>query len=1721
MNERRDSYTLSPMQEGMLYHSVLEPGSGVYVKQFTSEITGDLNISALGGAWQKVVDRHSILRTFFLWEDLQKPVQVVQPAVKAPIHREDWTGLPATDAELRLQSYLEADRTRGFELSKPPLMRLALIQLAADAYRLVWTWHHILIDGWSEGLLVRELFARYQAYCKGKALRLPRPKPFREYIHWLQRQDLSKAEAFWRRDLKGFTKPVTLGRPLSPEEESAPAPAYERSRVLISKESTAALQEFARRHRLTLNTLIQGAWGVILSRYSGRRDVVFGMVVSGRPAQLEGVESMLGLFVNTLPARIDVDPGARLLPWLGQLQARQSELLRWDYSALSDIQKWSDMPRGVSLFESITAFDMSSLETSMPGQIDGQAGVKVERSYGVLQISNPISILIQTGPQLFLGISYDGRRFDSEFIKRLLLDFESLLASFVAAPEQALSDLLAGGEKEAEAARPLDELSELCERSNLTRNQVMVWLGQKLNPDIPLYNNPYIIRLKGTIEPVHFINAARTLVNSSDALRTVIEERDGVPHQRALPDFNWDMEQIDFSRHADPEAAVRAWLRDRCRVTFCLERRLFDCALIKVSEREFIIYFDSHQLITDAWSAEVIGRKLLSLYEISAAGELKDKVQMAQFSEYLEYERGYRRSRRYQETAGFWQRTLSEAAEPMAFYGKSAVKKTLNVDKIPFAFGRERSRRLRESAGGSEVFMLSDELTIFTIFAGLASAFLYRVAGARNISLGVYYHNRRRFPDTIGLFMHVHPLRVTVEDGDTFLSLIKRAQSEYLKVLRYRDYTVANPSHKPAYDVLINYVNISGPEKLNGAPLSYEWLHNGHGSESLNIEFHDFQSSGNYEAAFRFHEDVFGERRRAEAIRHFLQIVNSYLDDSSQRIAQARLLTDEERERLLVEFNRTNREYQPYPTVIAHFENQVEQTPDGVAIVYREHAVTYRELNARANQLARYLRKLGVGPESVVGLQVGRSPDLGIGMLGILKAGAAFVPLDPSYPKTRLEFMRADSGAEVLLTQAEFAATMQGPGEVICLDSDWQIISAESRAGLPDPLMPDTLAYVIYTSGATGKPKGTMIGHSSLADYNETAGRDYGITARDRVLQFCSLSFDTSIEEMIPCLTHGATLVFRTDEMLDSIATFLQTCRQWEITLLSLPTAFWNELTEGVNAFDLPLPAALRLVIIGGEKVLPEKLTMWQRRAKHATRLINTYGLTESTVISTAVDLTKLTLSDPGSQEVPIGGPISNTQLYLLDHHSEPVPVGIPGELHIGGRLLARGYYRHPELTAERFAPNPFVEAAGARLYKTGDLARFSPDATLEFLGRSDRQIKIRGFRVELDEIARALRQHAGVRDCLVVAREYPPGKKQLLAYVAPRDPSAQANEFGEFLGKTLPHYMVPSAFVLLESLPMTPNGKVDYQALPLPARDHTSTGEAYVAPRTAAEKDLAEIWASVLGLDRVGVRDNYFDIGGDSIRSIQILAKARQRGLQFKVHHLFHHQTIEELAGAIGAQPAESFSIHLTDPFSLLSVEDRARMPDGVEDAYPLARLQAGMIFHNLYYENSDLYIDVSTIHLQFPCDVEVLQAAIGDLIARHPILRTSFDLSGYSEPLQLVWRAAPVRLSVEDLSSLDADAQERILGEWIEAENRRQFDLSEAPLIRFHVHWRSATKLQFTWSNHHAILDGWSMATMLTELFQLYNSRLNRQAARAGPSARRHLPRFCRARKTGPGLG
>ncbi|HZI17115.1 MAG TPA: amino acid adenylation domain-containing protein, partial [Pyrinomonadaceae bacterium] len=738
------------------------------------------------------------------------------------------------------------------------------------------------------------------------------------------------------------------------------------------------------------------------------------------------------------------------------------------------------------------------------------------------------------------------------------------------------------------------------------------------------------------------------------------------------------------------------------------------------------------------------------------------------------------------------------------------------------------------------------------------------------------------------------------------------------------------------------------------------------------------------------------------------------------------------------------------------------------------------------------------GPESRVGILMHRSPEMVVSLLAVMKAGAAYVPLDPSYPAERLRYMAEDAGLSVLLRSGEAGDVLGvGAARVVDVGAEWAEVSGWSEGEPGVEVSGESLAYLIYTSGSTGLPKGAMNTHAGILNRLWWMQETYRLTAADRVLQKTPFSFDVSVWEFFWPLMFGARLVLAKPGGHQDSAYLRDLIREAGITVLHFVPSMLQMFIEEAGVEQC---TSVRQIISSGE-ALGISLQRRVHERLPGAELDNLYGPTEA-----AVDVTSWRcVRDEARASVPIGRPIANVQMYVLDERMEPVPAGMLGELYIGGVNVGRGYWGRPGLTAERFVPHPHGARGGERLYRTGDLGRHLSDGRIEYVGRVDHQVKVRGFRIELGEIEAALAQHPGVRDAAVSVREGRGSDRQLVAYFVPRrEPAPAVEELREHLRARVPDYMVPSFFVGLTEMPLTPSGKADRRRLPDPGTERPELAQTFVAPSTEDERALAEVWAQVLRLERVGVHDNFFALGGDSIRSIQVRSLARKRGLDFTLPQLFQSPTIHALAKLAAGTDGQAPQAPRVEPFALISEEDRRLLPGGVEDAFPLAMLQSGMLFHSEFNQGTAAYHNVTSYHLRAPFDLDKMRAAVGRVLARHPALRTSFDLFTYSEPLQLVHREVAVPVEVEDLRGLPEPEQREVIRRWKESEKATPFDWSRPPLIRFRVHLRGDDTFQFSFAEHHAIVDGWSVATMLTELFSFYFSAVGLKAATPLPPPR-----------------
>ena len=1059
----------------------------------------------------------------------------------------------------------------------------------------------------------------------------------------------------------------------------------------------------------------------------------------------------------------------------------------------------------------------------------------------------------------------------------------------------------------------------------LSFSQQRMWLLDQLDPDTPTYNISHALRLSGTLDAKALKRSLEEIVSRHEALRTTFAAVDGEPVQVIAPtiDTKLPVEDLGGLPQSEREARERLALGEKRR-PFDLERGpLFRARLLRLDEEEHVLLVSMHHIVSDGWSMGVFWRELGALYGAFSRGGPSPLAELPiQYADYALWQRRWLEGEVLEEQLGYWKDQLAEL---------TTLKLPTDHPRpqVQTHRGARRSLTLPESLTQALKELSRQEgTTLFMVLLGALQVLFSRYSGQEDVAVSIPIAGRTRAEteELIGFFVNTLIMRTDLSGDPSFREVLSRVREVALGAYDHQDLPFEklveelqperDLSRVPLSQVFFALQNMP-QEDLKLPNLTLERQKVESGTVKFDLSFFMVEEEQGLKGRLVYNADLFDDTTIERMLRHLQTLLKGIVEDPDQQLSELPLMGEAERHQLLFEWNGTATEYPRDRRVHELFEEQVERTPGAVAVICGDEQLTYRELNRRANQLAHHLRALGVGPETLVGICVERSLEMVVGLLGILKAGGAYVPLDPSYPATRLEFILADTQAPVLLTQERIVERLPDKHgtEIVCLDADWPLIARQAEENVTSRAAADNLAYVIYTSGSTGQPKGVMIEHRAIISYVAASIAAYEITASDNVLQFASLSFDASVEEIFPSLTCGATLVLRSDRMVDSMQRFVRECAEREISLVDLPTAFWHELVLAFESEGLALPPSVRLVIIGGEKALSERVAQWHAHTSQTARparLVNTYGPTEATVVATHCELRPRVGHDLMPQgEVPIGRPLGNALVYILDGNLNPLPIGVPGELHVGGSGLARGYINRPELTSERFIPDPFSDVPGARLYKTGDIARRRSDGNIEFLGRVDDQVKVRGFRVELGEIETVLGRHPALRGTAVLARTDASGDERLVAYIVPlRRPEPTVRELGDYLKERLPDYMVPSAFMTLDNLVLTPSGKVDRRALPAPDPSGFRAENTYAEPRTPVEEQLVEIWEEVLGLERVGIRDDFFELGGHSLLATRVVSRVRGAlRVELPLRYLFETPTVAGLALAVTQMQAEAES--------------------------------------------------------------------------------------------------------------------------------------------------------------------------------------------------------------------
>jgi amino acid adenylation domain-containing protein/non-ribosomal peptide synthase protein (TIGR01720 family) len=894
--------------------------------------------------------------------------------------------------------------------------------------------------------------------------------------------------------------------------------------------------------------------------------------------------------------------------------------------------------------------------------------------------------------------------------------------------------------------------SNLAEKTNLTRAQFLMWLGQHLNPDIPIYNMPLVFRICGPIYIPKFQQAFQSLIDDSDTMRMVVKLENGIPMQQILPTLNHQMQVVDFSDDADPDASYSGWQQDRVVRRIDLAEMNFDAALIKLSNQEFIWYFNQHHVYNDGWSVTNVFRYLTERYRYLLENSTAQKSDIPSYQNYILEEKMFRQTDEYQKAEQYWQDKAKALLEPTQFYGRVYDQKSFRTHRIFSSLDSQQSQQLRKFAAKHSNMMVTKHMVLASAFLTVLYAYIYRVSGKSKIAVGTPFHNRAtsEHRDMIGLFLEIGPTHIEISDTETYDSLFKKVIAELFTAMRHWQPGISSSNANRSYDVLLNYISASFPD-FNGIPVKSDWVPSGFTDSNhiLRLTVHDFDATGNFTLYFDLNEEVFDCQQMDWAVKHFILVMDAFLSDRTQKINNVALMTSEERDRFLVEINKTSVPYPTDKTVIDLFEEQVEKTPEEIAVRMGVSDLTYRELASQVNKLANELCAFGLQPEALIAIFLDHTIEAVIALLGVLKAGGAYVPIDSSYPLDRIDFMLSDTKASVILTQSRLYERLpeqlriDGKTKVILLDSISRGERKEVETSLSLPsLCPENLAYVIYTSGSTGVPKGVMITHQGLVNYIWWAKKMYASTGPLSFPLFSSLSFDLTVTSIFVPLLSGGKIVVYPDEGAKGLRV-LEVVEENQVDIIKLTPSHLVLIKE------MNLEASrIKQFIVGGEEFKRDLAKQISESYDDEVLIYNEYGPTETVVACMIHRFDPQTDTEP---TISIGIPSDNARIYLLDDNLNPVPVGVVGEIYIGGERVARGYLNRPRLTAERFLPDPYApEKAGARMYKTGDLGRWMSDGKLAFLGRKDNQVKIGGARIELGEVEAALSKHPDIDDCVV-----------------------------------------------------------------------------------------------------------------------------------------------------------------------------------------------------------------------------------------------------------------------------------------------------------------------------------------------------------------------------------
>ena len=1391
-------YPLSPMQQGMLFHSLYAPESGVYVEQMSMELTGDINVAAFADAWQKVIDRYSVLRTLFVWENRQTPLQIVLKEVLLPWQNLDWRELDEIEQQQQLKQLLLTERKQGFDFNQAPLMKCILVRLGDDNYKFIWSHHHILMDGWCLPIIFKDVLSFYEAQLQNVKTQLPTPRPYSDYIAWLNSQDKEAAIEFWQTTLQGFTAatPLVVDKTVSQSTNGD----YDEIACVLSADKSQKLGIIAQKYRLTLSTIVQAAWALLLSRYSGESDVVFGVTVSGRPP-ISGVENMVGLFINTLPLRVQVPREEQLISWLEVIQQSMVELQQYSYTPLVDIQGNSQVNGGISLFESIVVFENYPVDSSLLNQ---EYSLQLSNIETVEQTNYPLTVVAIPGDELSVRISYDTARFDEDTIERMLGHLQNILSAMVENPSENVGELTLLSESERHQLlvdwndTAIEYPSNKCihqlfeEQVEKTPNAIAVVFEEE--------ELTYEQLNKRANQLAHYL---LSLGVKPEVLVGICVERSVEMVVGLLGIFKAGGAYVPMDPNYPPER---------------LSYMLTDSGIgVLVTQNSLLEFFPSHDArvvcLDSDWQE-------LEVYSPSNSHNTVTSSNLA----YVIYTSGSTGKPKgvtveHRQVINFFTGIDHpiDSNNPGTWLALTTICFDISVLELFWTLSRgfqviiaaEQKKIFSSTTSESKIVEKDIDFSLF-YFASDATEnnwqdkYKLLIEGAKfadSHGFSAVWTPERHFHDFGGLYPNPSVVSAAIATLTENISI--RAGSVVLPLhdeIRVAEEwaVVDNLSHGR---VGISFASGWQPNDFVLAPENYQ-------------------------------------QRKAVMLEKIETVRKLWRGESIGRV-------DGNGKEIEIEIlpRPVQKELPTWITAAGNPETFKLAGELGVNVLTHLLGQTIEELGEKIRLYRQAWRDSGHCGNGHVTIMV-----------------HTFIGDDLETVRHKVYQPLSDYLRSSLGLMKNMAISMnQDPDKLT--PEDW------------DTLVAHAFNRYFETSGLLGTKEKCfeIINQLKAIDIDEVG---------------CLIDFGVDADEVISSLNHLNALKEDSNQKYlpqSHVSSISELISKHNISHLQCTPSLLKMLPDGMSSLK-----SLQKILVGGEK-LPISL------AKELSQVLsgeiyNMYGPTEATIWSTFYGVKN------DSDKISIGKPIVNIQIYILDSHLQPVPVGVPGELYIGGDGLARGYLNRPQLTEEKFRSNPFNSTS--KLYKTGDLARYLSDGNIEFLGRIDNQVKIRGFRIELGEIEAALTTHPQVNQTVVIAREENSGNKRLVAYIVAESEITTA-QLREYLKAQLPDYMVPSAFVTLESLPLTPNGKIDRKALPAP--DITERETEYIAPRTQTEEIIASIFSDVLGVEKIGINDNFFELGGHSLLATQLISRLREAfSREIPLRELFSAPTVASLEQTI-----------------------------------------------------------------------------------------------------------------------------------------------------------------------------------------------------------------------------